>query len=90
MPEYIDPNQLKQLEQIEAMKRQILSRMLSKEAYERLARVKIVNPELAAQVELYLLQIYQSGRLDKTISDSQLKEILGLLSQKKDFKIMKK
>jgi len=90
MPEYIDPNQLKQLEQIEAMKKQILSRMLSKEAYERLARVKIVNPELAAQVELYLLQIYQSGRLDKTISDSQLKEILGLLSQKKDFKIMKK
>ncbi|MCD6591153.1 MAG: DNA-binding protein [Candidatus Aenigmarchaeota archaeon] len=90
MPEYIDPNQLKQLEQIEAMKRQILSRMLSKEAYERLARVKIVNPELAAQVELYLLQIYQSGRLDKTISDSQLKGILGLLSQKKDFKIMKK
>ena len=90
MPEYIDPNQLKQLEQIEAMKKQILSRMLSKEAYERLARVKIVNPELAARVELYLLQIYQSGRLDKTISDSQLKEILGLLSQKKDFKIMKK
>ncbi|NIO22651.1 MAG: hypothetical protein GTN38_01320 [Candidatus Aenigmarchaeota archaeon] len=88
--DYADPNQLRQLEQIEAVKKQLLNKMLSKEAFERLGRVRSVNPELASQAELYLLQIYQSGKLKDTVSDQQMKEILRLLSEKRDFKIMKK
>lgn len=91
--DYIDPNQLQQMQQmqqIEAMKKQVLSKILSKEAFERLGRVRSVNPELAAQAELYLLQIYQSGKLKDTVTDQQMKEILKLLSERKDFKITKK
>jgi len=88
--DYADPNQLKQLEQIEALKKQILSKILSKEAYERLGRVRSVNSELASQVELYLLQIYQSGKLKETVTDEKMKEILRLLSEKRDFRIKKK
>ena len=79
--------ELQQLKQIEAMKRQILTRTLSKEAFERLGRIRAVNEALAGQVELYLIQIYQSGRLKDKISDEKMKEILKLLTQKKDFKI---
>ena len=79
--------ELQQLKQIEAMKRQILTRMLSKEAFERLGRIRAVNEALAGQVELYLIQIYQSGRLKDKISDEKMKEILKLLTQKKDFRI---
>ncbi len=88
--DYIDPNQLQQMQQLEALKRQVLGKMLSKEAFERLGRVRSVNPELAAQAELYLLQIYQTGKIKGTVTDEQMKKILGLLSEKKDFKIKKK
>ena len=65
--------ELQQLKQIEAMKRQILTRTLSKEAFERLGRIRAVNEALAGQVELYLIQIYQSGRLKDKISDEKMK-----------------
>lgn len=78
------------MQQLEALKRQVLGKMLSKEAFERLGRVRSVNPELAAQAELYLLQIYQTGKIKGTVTDEQMKKILGLLSEKKDFKIKKK
>ena len=61
--DYVDYNQLKQMEQMEAMKKKLLGKMLSKEAYERLGRVRFANPELAAQAEIYLLQVYQAGKL---------------------------
>jgi DNA-binding TFAR19-related protein (PDSD5 family) len=79
--------ELQQLKQIEAVKRQILNQVLSKEAFERLGRVRTVNPDLAGQVELYLVQIYQSGKVKDKISDSKLKDVLRLLSVRKDFRI---
>ncbi|MCX6818091.1 MAG: hypothetical protein NTU57_04505 [Candidatus Aenigmarchaeota archaeon] len=85
--EYADYNQMKQMQQMEAMKKQLLGKMLSKEAYERLGRVRFANPELAAQAEMYLLQVYQTGRLGM-VSDAQMKEILQLLtSGRRDFSI---
>ena len=62
------------------MKKSLFSKVLSKEAFERLARVRSVNPELAGQVDVYLLQIYQSGKLKDAVHDSQLKEMLRYLS----------
>lgn len=93
MTEIIDPNQLQQMQQlrqIEEMKRQIMSRLLTKDAFERLGRVRSVNPQLASQAELYLLQAYQSGGLKGTINDDQIKELLKALSEKRDFNIKRK
>jgi programmed cell death protein 5 len=89
----IDPkdlNQMAQLRQIEEMKRQLMSRLLTKDAFERLGRVRSVNPQLAAQAELYLLQAQQAGQIKGTVDDDQLKEILQALSEKRDFKIKRK
>ena len=86
----MDAKELEKLAAIEAMKKQALSRMLTKEAYERLGRVRAVNPQVAAQAELYLLQIQQSGKLTQPITDEKLKEILRILTEKKDIKIKRK
>jgi DNA-binding TFAR19-related protein (PDSD5 family) len=78
-----------QAQQLEEMKKKILNRILSKEAYERLARVRLANPQLAGNAELYILQLYQQGKV-KDISDGELKNILRALSEKKDISIKRK
>ena len=71
----------------EAMKQEILRKILSKEAKERLGRVRLANPVFATQLEMYLLQLYQMGQIKKTIDDATLKKLLSSLIQKKDRKI---
>ncbi|HLD57545.1 MAG TPA: DNA-binding protein [archaeon] len=71
-----DPSQMAK---VEFLKKQILSRILTKDAFERLARVRLANPELAGQVELYLMQIAQSGKLGGLVNEQQMKEILQYL-----------
>jgi len=79
-----------QQEQMEAMKKIVLNSILTKEAKERLGRLKLVKPDLAAQLELYLIQIYQSGKMEGQVTDEQLKTILEMLSPGKEFSIRKK
>ncbi len=77
-----------QLKQAEAVKKTVMLKTLSKEAYERLGRIRAVKPDVASQIELYIMQLYQSGQLNTTISDEQLKKILEAISvKKKDFNI---
>lgn len=70
-------------QQIEQQKRAILRRILSPEAKERLNRLKMVKPEFAAQLELQLIQIVQSGRISVPITDNQLKNMLSKLQSSK-------
>lgn len=83
----ISPTEMQKIEQIKKM---ILRNVLTKEARERLNRIKLVKPELAMQLELYLVQLYQSGKLRGQMTDEQLKDILQMLSSEKNFKIIKK
>ena len=82
----MDENEFARMQQLEAMKKQLLGKILTKEAYERLARVRIANPETASQVELYLIQLFQAGKIS-TVGDSQLREVLVALTEKREFKI---
>ncbi len=82
--------QAQQMKQLEEMKKQLLTKILTKEAFERLSRVRAVNPQLTAQAELYLLNIFQSGRLLQPITEEKLKEVLQSLTEKKEFKIRRK
>jgi programmed cell death protein 5 len=79
-----------QYAQIEAIKKQMLSKILTKDAAERLGRVRLGNPMLASQLELYLIQLYQSGQLRETIDDEKLKQILNVLVEKRQTKIKRK
>lgn len=85
--ETVDAGKLQQIQQAEELKRQILSSMLERDALERLGRVRMVNPALAGQIDLYLVQLYQSGQIKEKISDEKLKDLLKLLSQKRQTSI---
>ena len=85
-----DQNEQASLQQLEAMKKQLLGKVLSREAYERIARVRLANPSLATQVEMYLLQLYQQGRLKGQVSDHQLKEVLAILTDNKEITIRRR
>ncbi|MEM5798956.1 MAG: DNA-binding protein [Candidatus Aenigmatarchaeota archaeon] len=76
-----------QPENIEAIKKELMRQILTKEAAERLGRVRAANPQTAAQVELYLLELYQAGQLRQPVTDEKLKQILTLLAEKKEFRI---
>lgn len=79
-----------QQEEFERMKKEALRNLLTKEAMERLGRVRLVNPLLTQQLELYLLQLLQTGQVKEKIDDAKLKEILTLLSNKKKWTIKRK
>ena len=84
---YLTPEQMQQLQELEKLKKVVMRKILTKEAIERLGRIRLVRPELAAQLELYLLQAYQTGQIKDTIDDARLKQILDAIVKKKKFKI---
>jgi len=75
---------------IENMRKQTLSKILTNQALERLGRIKTANPALVVQIENYLLHVYQTGQLKDQIGDQQLKEILEVLSDKRKTTIKRK
>lgn len=80
---------LEEINRMEKIKAMILRKILSKEAIERLGRIKLVKPELAAELELYIIQLYQAGKMKGEITDEQLRSILDMLTSKKRFNILK-
>jgi programmed cell death protein 5 len=75
-------------QQLEMQKQELLRQILSPEARQRLANLKMIKPEFTEQLELQLIQLAQSGKLPIPMSDAQLKQILiQLQSQKRETKI---
>lgn len=83
-----------ELERQQRMKSQIqmiLMQVLEPDARERLNTIKLTKPEFAGAVEQQLIALAQSGRLQKKITDSQLKELLRQLAPaKRDYSITRK
>ena len=72
----------------DAMRQKVLLVLLEPNARQRLANVRIVKPELAGAVENYLINAASTGRLNRALTDDELKQILlNLQAPKKDFKI---
>jgi len=71
-----------------AMRQRALLVLLDPAARQRLMNVRIVKPELAAAVENYLINAASTGRLNRALTDDELKQVLLSLQQpKSDFKI---
>jgi programmed cell death protein 5 len=74
-----------------AMRQRALMVLLDPPARQRLMNIKMVKPELATTVENYLLSAASSGRLNRSLTDEELKQILLSLQQpKKEFKISRR
>lgn len=63
----------RQAQEEEARKQQILRQILSSEARERLNTLRLVKPELVDNVENQLIQLASMGRINRVISDAELK-----------------
>ena len=72
-----------QRQQMEAQKQAILRQIMQPDARDRLANVKIANPELANAVEMQLIQLAQSGRLNSMVTDAMLRNILRQIAPQK-------
>jgi programmed cell death protein 5 len=83
-----EQRQTQEEQQLEAQKQALLRQILTPEARQRLANLKMVKPEFTEQLELQLIQLAQTGKLPIPISDAQLKQILvQLQSRKRETKI---
>ena len=74
-----------------AARQRALMVLLEPTARQRLMNVRMVKPELATAVENYLINAASTGRLNRSITDEELKQILLSLQQpKKHFKISRR
>jgi len=70
------------------MRQRVLQVVLDPQARQRLMNIRMVKPDLAAAVENYLINAASSGRINRPLTDEELKQLLIRIQQpKKDFKI---
>ena len=91
-PQQQEPNNNEDAKRREAeaasMRQRALMVLLEPPARQRLMNIRIVKPELATAVENYLINAASTGRLNRSLADEELKQILLSLQQpKKDFRI---
>ena len=68
---------------IDKEKQDALRVILTPEARQRLTNIKLVRPELAEQLELQLIQLSQTGRINIPMNDEQLRQILAKFTERK-------
>jgi programmed cell death protein 5 len=77
----------------EAQKQALLRQILTPEARQRMANIKMVRPDFANQLEMQLIQLAQSRRVALPINDETLKKLLAQLSaqqQQRDIRITRR
>jgi len=86
-------NQIQQQmqQEMEVKKKNIMMQILTSKARSRLVNIRLTKPELVDKIELQLIQLAQSGKMQDKITDEQLKSLLRELSgQKRDINIIRK
>ncbi|MCD6557657.1 MAG: hypothetical protein J7K31_01335 [Candidatus Aenigmarchaeota archaeon] len=73
--------------ELEALKKEVMLKILDKGARQRLSNLKVVKPDLAETLKIYLIQLYQTGQLRSRITEKELVQILSMMQKKKKFKI---
>jgi programmed cell death protein 5 len=69
--------------------REEVKKYLTKDAYERLARIRLIKPELALQIELNLYQLIKKNKLKKVINEEEMKKLLEMLREKREFRLIR-
>ncbi|HTW40411.1 MAG TPA: DNA-binding protein [Thermoplasmata archaeon] len=75
----------------EAERADALRRILTPEARERLGRIRLAKPDVAASVEQQLLQLAASGRLQRQVDDATLRSLLErIMPERRDITITRR
>ena len=72
--------QEEQAKRMEMQKQNALRQILTTEARQRLANIRLPNPHMADTVEMQLIQLAQSGRIHGIIDDTMLRNILAQIT----------
>ena len=67
-------------QQMEVQKQMILRQILTPDARDRLSNIRAANPEICNAVEMQLIQLAQSGRLQGVVNDDMLRNFLRQVS----------
>jgi programmed cell death protein 5 len=65
-----------EMQRREAERSEILRRILTPEARERLGRIRLAKPEVAGAVEQQLIALAASGRIQRQVDDATLRSLL--------------
>ncbi len=77
-----------QSKRLEAEKANLMRQLLTPEARERLANLRMTRPDVVESVENQLIMLVQSGRITQQIDDYTLRQILRkVMPQKREIKI---
>ena len=77
-----------QQKRLDAEKQMLMRQLLTPEARERLANLRMTRPDVVESVENQLIMLVQSGRITQQIDDYTLRQILRkVMPQKRDIKI---
>lgn len=80
--------QIQREQEMEAQRQNILRKILTQDARERLARVRLARPDVVSSVEQQLIMLAQSGRVRGQVDDSTLKQLLAkVMPEKREIKI---
>jgi programmed cell death protein 5 len=77
----------KERKEFEEKKAALLRRILTPEARSRLENIRLVKPELAEQLELYLIQLASAGRIKGVLTEEDIKKILKSITTTQETKI---
>lgn len=80
--EQMQQEQMRQ-QQFEEEKKNALRQILAPEARQRLSNLRLTKPELVNSIEMQLITLAQSGRLQIPVTDDVLKQILKETSSQK-------
>ena len=70
-----------------AMLQRVFQLVLAPPARQRLMNIRLVNPDLASTVENYLISAASSGRINRPLTDDELRQLLLRIQQpKKEFR----
>ncbi len=65
-----------EMQRRDSERQEILRRILTPEARERLGRIRLAKPDVAASVEQQLIALAASGRLQRQVDDATLRALL--------------
>lgn len=80
-----------EMQRRESERAEVLRRLLTPEARERLGRIRLAKPDVANAVEQQVINLAASGRLNRQVDDNTLRALLErIMPERRDIKITRR